>query len=69
MYMTSPDSGWGQHVAFEEGPDGQITVPGSPDEYTIPVKLRTNGKKKMRRSKSIGRKLNFSKPKPKKKSI
>ena len=67
--MTSADSGWGQHVAFEEGPNGQITVPGSPDEYIIPVNLRTNNKKKMRRSKSIGRKLNFSKQKPKRKSI
>tara|TARA_Y100001970_G_C14248761_1_gene870241 strand:- start:4340 stop:4657 length:318 start_codon:yes stop_codon:yes gene_type:complete len=67
--MSLPDDGWGQHVAFEEGPDGQIIVPGSPDEHIIPVKLRTNSKPKIKRSKSIGRKLNFSKPKPKKKSI
>ena len=51
-----------QHVDIEND------KPASPDENIIPIGLRTNGKK-MRRTKSFGRKLNFSNTKPKKGSI
>ena len=65
MSLTDWDSRT-QHVDIENN------TPASPDDNIIPVKLRTNGKKRMRRSKSRGnitRKLKFSNTKPKKNSM
>ena len=70
MSLTDWDSRT-QHVVLDPE-NSENPPPASPDDHIIPVKLRTNSQNKMRRTKSrgrISRELNFSKPKPKKKSI
>ena len=70
MSLTDWDSRT-QHVVLD-AENLENPPPASPDDHIIPIKSRTNGPKKMRRTKSrghIARKLNFSNPKPKKKSI
>lgn len=65
MSLTDWDSRT-QHVDIENN------KPASPDDHIIPISLRTNSVPKMRKSKSrgrISRKLNFSKPKPKRKTM
>ena len=67
MSLTDWDSRT-QHVVLD-AENLENPPPASPDDH---IQSRTNGPKKIRRTKSrghIARKLNFSNPKPKKKSI